>query len=149
MTSRAAILAEARTWLGTPYHHRARCKGAGVDCAQILIAVFHAVGLVDDIDAGDYPRDWMLHRTDQRFRDFVRRHADQIDPAAVMPGDVALYRVGHCFAHGAIVIAWPLLIHADSKSRRVTLAEGDAGWLAGRPVEFYRARGIDGGGALA
>lgn len=142
MTDRAAIVAEALSWKGTPYHHRQRVKRAGVDCAQILVAVFVAVGLIEDFDTGDYPRDWMLHRDEQRFRRFVLNHADLICRADLLPGDVALYEVGRCFAHGAIVIDWPLVLHADSKFGAVTLAEGDSGWLAGRAVEFYRVRGL-------
>lgn len=142
MVTRETIVAEARSWLGTPYHHRARVKGAGVDCAQILIAVFAAVGLIDDFDPGEYPPDWMLHRDDERFRRFVEAYADPIARANLLPGDLALYQVGRCFAHGAIVIDWPLVVHADSRSRRVTLAEGDSGWLAERDVLFYRAKGL-------
>jgi len=142
MTTRAAILSEASTWLGTPYHHHARCKGAGVDCAQILIGIFAAAGLVEAFDSGDYPRDWMLHRDDDRFRAHVRRYADQITLAEVQPGDVALYLVGKCYAHGAIVMGWPVILHADSRFGAVTLADGDQGHLAGRPVEFYRVKGL-------
>lgn len=142
MTTRAAIVGEAMTWLDTPYHHRARCKGAGVDCAMILIGIFSGVGLIEAFEPDDYPRDWMLHQEEDRFRAYVRRHADQIEPAEVKPGDVALYRVGKCYAHGAVVIDWPQILHADSRYGKVTLAEGDQGWLAGREVEFYRVRGI-------
>ena len=142
MTTRAAIIVEARSWLDTPYHHRARVKGAGVDCAQILIGTFAGAGLIDEFDTGEYPRDWMLHQEEDRFRAIVLRYADEIDAAAVLPGDVALYRVGKCFAHGAIIIDWPLVIHADSRLGKVTLAEGDQGWLSSRAVEFYRVRGL-------
>lgn len=140
---RAAIVAEAKTWLKTPYHHKACVKGEGVDCAQILKAVFVAVGLIDDFDAGDYPPDWMMHRSEDRFRDYVRRHADQISADEILPGDVALYRVGKCFAHGAIIVDWPLIIHADSRSHSVVYDEGNAGRLSKRPVEFYRVRGLE------
>lgn len=142
MTTREQVVAEARSWLKTPYHHRARVKGAGVDCAQILIAIFAAVGLLEAFDPGEYPMDWMLHRSEDRFRDLVRAHGDQIELEHVQPGDVALYHVGRCFAHGAVVIDWPLVIHADSRVGSVTEAEGDQGWLAGRAVEFYRIRGL-------
>ncbi|MDO6044547.1 hypothetical protein Q4P48_08410 [Neisseria gonorrhoeae] len=43
---RARIVEEARSWLGTPYHHHAMVKGAGVDCAMLLVAVYGAVGLL-------------------------------------------------------------------------------------------------------
>lgn len=142
MTTRAAIVAEARDWLKTPYHHRQRVKGVGVDCAQLLIGVFSGVGLVAPFETDDYPRDWMLHREEDRFRAYVRQYADQIAVEEVLPGDVCLYLYGKCFAHGAVVVEWPLIIHADSKFGAVTMAEGDQGRLAGRPVEFYRVRGV-------
>lgn len=140
MTRQSAIVAEAMTWLDTPYHHRQRVKGAGVDCAQILIGVFVVCGMIADFEPEDYPRDWMMNRTEDRFRAKVRELADEISVAEVRPGDVALYRVGHCFAHGSVIIDWPLVLHADSRLGKVTLAEGDQGWLAERPVEFYRVR---------
>lgn len=142
MTTRAAILAEARSWLNTPYHHRQRVKGAGVDCALLLLAIFAGAGLVEEFAVEDYPRDWMLHRDEDRFRAVVRRYADQIEQHDVQPGDVALYLVGRCFAHGAVIVDWPVVLHADSRYGKVTLTEGDQGWLSGRPVEFYRVKGL-------
>lgn len=40
-------VAEAMTWLGTPYHHQGRVKGVGVDCATLLCEVYKEVGLMD------------------------------------------------------------------------------------------------------
>lgn len=42
--TRQDVVAQARSWLGTPYQHQARCKGAGVDCAGLIIGVAHALG---------------------------------------------------------------------------------------------------------
>lgn len=33
-------VAEAITWLGTPYHHQGRVKGVGVDCGTLLCEVY-------------------------------------------------------------------------------------------------------------
>ena len=41
--SRAAIIAEARKWVGTPYRHQGRGK-AGIDCVGLLIEVAKGVG---------------------------------------------------------------------------------------------------------
>jgi cell wall-associated NlpC family hydrolase len=142
VTTRAAIVAEAMTWLKTPYHHRARKKGAGVDCAMLLIGIFSGVGLIDEFEPDEYPRDWMMHRSEERFRNAVIERADPIDGTDLQPGDVALYKVGRCFAHGAVVIEWPVVIHADSRFGKVTLTEGNQGWLSGRDVEFYRVKGL-------
>ena len=49
------VVAEAMTRLRTPYHHRGKLKGVGVDCAQLPLVVYAAAGLVEDFDTGDYP----------------------------------------------------------------------------------------------
>jgi cell wall-associated NlpC family hydrolase len=133
------IIKEAMSWLGTPYHHLARVKGAGVDCAQILIGVFAAVGLIKEFDTGDYPMDWMMHRDEERYLGFIMDYADEVtEPQA---GDVVLYKVGRCYSHGGIVTKWPEIIHASRPDRMVVLADGSQGWLADRPRTFWRVRG--------
>lgn len=134
---RAAVVAEAESWLRTPYHHRARIKGAGVDCAQILVGVYGNVGLIEPFDTGDYPMDWMLHRDDERFLEWVRQHAHHEVEANPQPGDIAVWRFGRCFSHGGVVTAWPNVIHAHRPDRMVTRADGTQGALAGRAVKFF------------
>ena len=65
------MVAEARTWIKTPWRHMAAIKGAGVDCAMLLAAVYVATGLVKPFDPRPYPMDWMLHRDDERFLGFL------------------------------------------------------------------------------
>jgi NlpC/P60 family putative phage cell wall peptidase len=132
---RAAVVAEAESWLLTPYHHRARLKGVGVDCAQILIGVYAAVGLVEPFDAGDYPMDWMLHRDEERYLAWVEQYAHEV--AAPQPGDIAVWRFGRTFSHGAIVIGWPNIIHAYRPDRMVARGDASQVALAGREVKFY------------
>lgn len=109
-SQRAAVVAEARSWLGTPYHHRGRIKGAGVDCAMLLAEVYHRAGLIPALDIGHYPMDWHLHRDVEQYLGWVERHASRTDLA--LPGDVVLFRFGRCFSHGGIVLDWPRIIHA-------------------------------------
>lgn len=108
--TRRLILAEARSWLGTPYHHQGFVKGAGVDCAFFLSKVYHAAGLIPDIDPRPYPPDWFFHQDAERYMGWVQRYAHPV--SAPKPGDVALYKFGRCASHGAIVIEWPTIIHA-------------------------------------
>lgn len=134
---RAQIVQAACGWLRTPYHHRARVKGVGVDCAMLVLAVMAEAGAVPDFDPGDYPRDWMLHRSEERFLAHIRAHA--VEVADPLPGDVVMYRFGRCFAHAGIVTDWPAIIHADSRSGCVTEASGDAGRLRNRERSYWRA----------
>lgn len=48
MKYRDAAVAEARTWLGTPYQHQQRTKGLAVDCVGLLIGVGHGLGLTGE-----------------------------------------------------------------------------------------------------
>ena len=43
---RALVVRIAQEWAGTPYHHRARIKGVGVDCGQLVAGVFEEAGLI-------------------------------------------------------------------------------------------------------
>jgi len=108
--ARTAVVQEARSWVGTPYHHQGRVKGAGVDCGQLLAAIYEAAGVMPHVAPGPYPHDWHLHRSEERYLGHVQEHAHQVD--APQPGDIALFRFGRCIAHGAIVIGWPIVIHA-------------------------------------
>ena len=138
---RAAVVAEARSWIGTPHIDMARVKGAGVDCAMMSAEVYFACGLIPQQEVEFYPGDWHLHRCKERYMERVRRYAREV--SAPLPGDLVLYRFGRAFAHGGIVIAWPLIVHAV-KSLGVTEAEGDSPDLAydrsGKPRErtFFR-----------
>ncbi len=135
---RSRITAEARSWMGTPYHHMARVKGAGVDCLQILIAVYAAVGLVPgDIDPGYYPNDWMLHRSEERYLEGVSQYAHELpDASQAKPGDFIVYHFGRCFSHSAIVLEPGLYVHA-LVNQSVLLADPRQPPLAGRQSKAF------------
>ena len=145
---RASLIAEAMSWLRTPYHHMGRVKGltGGVDCAMFITEVFERAGLVPHVEVEHYPRDWHLHRTDERFIGYISRWADRVD--VPLPADIVTYHIGLCFAHAAIVLppGWPHIVHSDMDARCVTLADGSQGRHAiqksGEPRKrtFWRLR---------
>lgn len=138
MATGAEIVAEARTWLGTPYHHQGRVKGVGVDCAMLLCEVYHAVGLIPFIDPRPYPPDWHLNRGEERYLAWVEDYANQVE--AAQPGDVALYRFGRTVSHAGIVVAWPTIVHAY-RGEGCVLADGSKSGLARRFSGFWRVTG--------
>ena len=134
---RACVVQEALSWLHTPYHHHARIKGVGVDCAQLLCAVFEATGLVPPIETGAYPTDWHLHRNEELFSGWMARYARE--PHAALPmrlGEVCLFRYGRTFSHGAIYVGDGLLVHAYLK-RGVILSRITDEPLAGRDLQRW------------
>ena len=98
---RAAVVAAARDWIGTPYHHMADIKGAGVDCAMLLVRVYVDLGLVERFDPRPYTVDWMMHRNEERYLGFLLPRARMVEAPGL--GDVILFKIGRCFAHGGIV----------------------------------------------
>jgi cell wall-associated NlpC family hydrolase len=136
---RAAVLAEARTWLRTPYLHRGRSKGPNgcVDCLQFIWATYYACGLAPFVELQDYSPDEHLHSGDERYLDGVLRYA--VEVSTPKPADIALFKVGRRFWHGAIVLetGWPNIIHAWARARFVSEGRADGGDLAGRCVRFF------------
>jgi len=116
---RAAVVAEARAWCGTPYHHLADVKGAGVDCAMLIVRVYCDLGLVEPFDPRPYPPDWHLHRSEERYLGFVFERARRV--AEPGEGDVMVMRYGRAYGHGGIVTKTaPLtIVHAFGPYRRV------------------------------
>lgn len=116
---RARIVAEARSWLRTPYRNCADIKGVGVDCGMLIVRVFVDTGLCEPFDPRPYAPDWHLHRSEERYLGFVfDRCCEVIEP---QPGDVIVYKYGRCYSHGGIITRTdPLTIaHALISARRV------------------------------
>lgn len=135
-TTADRIVAEALRWVGTPYHHAGDVLGAGVDCAMLLVRVFVDLGLVEPFDPRPYPPDWMLHRDEERFLGWIARVGEPVETPS--RGDVVIYRVGRCFAHGGIVDTPTTMIHADRDAGRVERCDL-ARWAA-RRHQFWRVR---------
>lgn len=133
---RAAVVREAYTWLKTPYHHYAAVKGAGVDCAMILPEVYFDAGVIAEKPIIEsYPADWMYHRGEERYLAWLEKFATTtLNPKA---GDIAIWKFGRCFSHGAVIVDYPQIIHAFKKARMVILDDLNNVEMAGREVRFY------------
>ena len=136
---RATVLAEARRWIGTPYHHAADVIGAGVDCGMLLVRVFVDTGLVPAFEPRPYTIDWHLHRDEERYLGFVFERAGEVEQP--QPGDIVLFRHGRSFSHGGIVTAWRpgdrRLIHASHPARRVLEETIDGSPFADKEQRFF------------
>lgn len=138
---RAEIIRAAKEWLGTPYHHRARVKKAGADCAMFPLAVYQECGVIPrDFRPPAYSMQWHLHRTDEIYLQTIAPFCTEKsgDP---LPADFVIFKFGRAFSHGAIVITWPEIIHSYIP-HGVLL--GDAlrdGELIGRELKIFEIRG--------
>lgn len=131
--ARQQVIDEARRWLGAKWQHNACVRYKAVDCGLILADVFTQCGLIEKPEIDKYPRDWALHRDEERYLAVVERYAHQVETP--LSGDIAIWKVGRSFSHGAIVVDWPKIIHAHTCG--VILDDGKQVAFAGRPVRFY------------
>jgi cell wall-associated NlpC family hydrolase len=84
MTTRADVVIEARTWVGTPYHHQARLKGVGVDCIGLVLGCAWALGLVGrEFDIVGYTK-----QPDGHLMDLARVYMREIPADTMQAGNV-------------------------------------------------------------
>jgi cell wall-associated NlpC family hydrolase len=117
--ARTGLVAEARSWLGTPWAHAHDLKGIAVDCAMLLVRVHVDRRIIAPFDPRPYPSQWFLHHEAARFISVVERFGRRV--SWPKPGDVAMYKFGKHAAHGAIVVDQHHMIHASRPSRAVIL----------------------------
>jgi NlpC/P60 family putative phage cell wall peptidase len=117
---RAAIVAEARSWIDTPYRHQASLKGAGADCLGLIRGVYRAFYGSEKEPIAPYSPNWAEETGQETLRDAARRHLVEIDAAPfrdgapLQEGDVILIRVKDRgpAKHAAIVSGADSIIHA-------------------------------------
>jgi cell wall-associated NlpC family hydrolase len=143
-----ALVACARGWLGTRFHHQGRLKksathNGGVDCLGLLIGVAAEMNLVAangqlfaSADETDYS-----HQPDAlRLRQVLSGLLAEIPPPDMAPGDVVLLTIDSQPQHLAIVSdfnAGTGLIHAYAPARAVVEHALDEWWRT-RIVTAFR-----------
>jgi NlpC/P60 family putative phage cell wall peptidase len=112
--TRAAIVAEARAWLDTPYRHQASVKGAGCDCLGLVRGVWRAFYGDEPEAAPSYSPDWAEKMGRETLFAAAARHLTQIDLNTAQAGDVILFRVraDAPMKHAAILSAPDRIVHA-------------------------------------
>ncbi len=136
MTTREEIVAEARSWLGTPYQHQGRTKGKGVDCLGLVAMVGRALGLTD-YDRLDYGR----LPNPRRMREELKAQLREISLRDAGPGDVVHMSWGIDPMHLGILTP-DGIIHAYSRVPAVVEHGVDREWR-GRMRFAYRYPGIE------
>ncbi|MCC0012897.1 MAG: C40 family peptidase [Rhodobiaceae bacterium] len=112
---RERIVAEAKSWLGTPYHHRASRKGAGADCLGLLRGVWRACIGDEPLAVPPYTGSWADAGGGEPLLIAARSALIECRSDAILrPGDVIVFRVGpaNVAKHAGIAIAPDRMIHA-------------------------------------
>jgi len=90
--ARAAIVAEARRWIGTPYRHQASLIHVGCDCLGLVRGVWRALVGPEPEEAPPYSPDWAEAQGVETLALAAHRHFARVEPDAFRPGDVLLFR---------------------------------------------------------
>ncbi len=112
--TRAAIVAEARGWLGTPYQHQASEKGRGCDCLGLVRGVWRALYGAEPEALPPYTPDWAERAGAETLLEAARRNLVEIESEAARPGDVLLFRMARAapMKHAAILVEHDRILHA-------------------------------------
>jgi NlpC/P60 family putative phage cell wall peptidase len=141
--SRAAIVAEARAWIGTRYRHQASLKGIGCDCLGLVRGVWrNCIG--DEPEAAPaYAPDWAEATGVEALADAALRHLAAIPRNDFAAGDVLLFRWrdGCVAKHAAIATATDGMIHAHDGAAVCEVAI--VPWWRRRLAFAYRFPGVD------
>ncbi len=152
--SRDRIVEEARSWMGTAFHHQGRVKKTekhkgGCDCIGLIIEVARALKimgkdgrLLAEADVSGYGR----LPDGQRLYRQLQQHLEEIPLRAVQPADVMLFCFDQNPQHVGLVSAYGEeghfgLIHCYLQVRKVVEHRLDAVWQE-KYVAAFRFPGI-------
>jgi len=138
---RADVVREVVSWHGTPYRNWGATKGVAVDCAMLLVRAYVDAGVFQEFDPRPYPPDWMTHKDDERYLEWMRSLALEIE--SPLPGDIAIFRFQRCMSHSGLMIGGTRLVHAFAPWRACSFGDLSEPWLAEfhpgmeRPKKFF------------
>jgi NlpC/P60 family putative phage cell wall peptidase len=118
------IVAAARNWLGTPYHHQASTRGVGCDCLGLVRGLYRDVTGIEPEPPPAYTRDWTEATGEETLITAATRHLTPIALTALEPGAVVIFRwrAGYAAKHCAILSSSTRMIHAHESTGVVEVA---------------------------
>lgn len=121
--TRSDVVTAARGWIDTPFVHAQRVKGAGVDCAGLIVGVARELGLVaPDFDLPAYEK-----APDGTMIEWCDRYMTRVPQDAMQPGDVVVVVIDELPQHLGIVGDYQhgglSIIHASNDPRHMRVLE--------------------------
>lgn len=136
MTTRQDVINEARTWMGTRFHHQGRLKGVGVDCIGILSGTLQVLNLLK-YDNINYTKD----PDSDKLVSICDKYLIKIPIEEAKPGDVLLMSWRRGPQHMALLTDQGIL-HAHIGVKKVVEHVYDDEWKA-RTVAAYNIPGLE------
>jgi|SRR6516164_1784678 cell wall-associated NlpC family hydrolase len=116
---RRQVVAEALSWVGTPYRQLGATRGIAVDCSMLIVRTLIEVGVVEDFDPRPYPPLWFLHREDERYIGWLEKTTNEVREP--QPADIVAIRIGRAFAHSGFYVGGGQIVHAFAEEGRCTV----------------------------
>jgi NlpC/P60 family putative phage cell wall peptidase len=112
---RADIIAEAASWIGTPYHHQASLKGVGADCLGLVRGVWRGVYGAEPLVIPAYAQEPNETPGGEALIEGAAVHL-VAGTAAPQPGDLLVFRLRENLParHCGVLIAEDRFVHAVS-----------------------------------
>lgn len=138
-----ALQASARNWVGTPFVPHACIAGAGVDCVNLVVELYHRTGVWPvkptlpsyTMDGGKHLAESLLLKSLDALPTLMR--VDWSTGGSPAPGDLLCFTTSRVAHHTGIMLDEPLFIHALF-SRVVTLGNLRDRTFARRLTAVYR-----------
>lgn len=137
------IVAQARTWLGTPFHHQARLKGKGCDCLGLIVGVVDELGLEDRNGMKLAAYDEVTYSKEPDGAYLIQKLTGLLEEVPITEaraGDLALFKVRENPQHLAILSDYEGglgMIHSFAPSRRVVEHRLDDEWKS-KIIKVFR-----------
>jgi len=126
------VVQAAREWIGTPYIHQGRAKGAGVDCLGLPVGVMRGLG-VDTPDRDGYGLD--------PTGELMPGLDGELHRIELQPGALILFRIRRQPQHVAIATDIGM-IHSYMGSKKVVETSIDK-WWRDRLICAYAMPGVN------
>ena len=113
----AAVVAEARRWIGTPYVDQQTVRGAGCDCLGLVRGVWRAVVGPEPTEVPPYTRDWGETGPVEVMMAGALKWMVQVPLPEAGAGHVVLFRMraGAIAKHCGILTGNGTMIHARER----------------------------------
>lgn len=154
MYNKQDIVAEARKWLGTNFHHQGRIKKCstnkgGCDCIGLVIGIIRDLELPstfkrkngETIPLYDFDyTNYSAQPSGAKMLELIGQHFTPIDISDAVPGDLMVFRFGsnpqHVGVVGDYVHGGLSIIHTYASANKVVEHHLSKNWL-GRAVAAY------------
>lgn len=137
------IVAHARGWLGTPFHHQARLRGVGCDCLGLIVGVVNELELKDAQGTPLAAYDEVTYSREPDGAYLTEKLVgllDEVPVADMQAGDLSLFKVRDNPQHLAILTDYEGsigMIHCFAQARRVVEHRLDDDWKS-RLLKVFR-----------